>query len=161
MKAISDNTIRIRHRITPSRIDALKMRIAELLPEVPASHRVEALARGLQFRTWASLLAWKKTNDGELREVDASAFVRHLGSRGRQVPEIAFDCLISLTRPGMGGAIPTIEQALASMGGDTWEAWTSGAHEYEARILAQMAFVRERVQSSVAPGVDPVTMPRA
>lgn len=145
MNPQSDDTIRIKHRIIPARIDALKVRVAELIPEVPASHRVEALARGLGFRTWASLLAWKQTGAEDRREVCAAEFRDYLASRGETVPKIAFESAISLTSPRGDGRIPTREEALASMGADTWDAWGSGNSEYEDKINAQITFVKEAI----------------
>ncbi|MCS4090167.1 hypothetical protein [Rhizobium sp. BK176] len=137
--------IRVKHSITPDRIDALKARLSELIPEVRASHRVEALARGLEFRTWASLLAWKRAPDGDAyRPVDADAFVGYLASHGFAVPGIAFDCAMSLTRRGRGGLIPVREEALKSMGQDTWDAFASGNRAFEDKVNEQIEFIRVR-----------------
>lgn len=136
--------IRVKHSITPSRIDALKVRLSELIPDVQASHRVEALARGLEFRTWASVLAWKKAADGdEYRAVDGDEFVNYLSFHGFDVPVIAFDCAMALTRPGRGGVIPTREEALFGMGQDTWDAWGSGNRDYEDQVNAQIRFIHQ------------------
>lgn len=38
-----------------------------------------------------------------------------------------------MTRPDRGGGIPLPEDALASMGWDTWESWGTGNRAYEDR----------------------------
>jgi hypothetical protein len=154
--AVHNNSdrIRVRYSITPARIDALKARLAELAPDVQASHRVEALARGLEFRTWASLLAWKKTTTGNERHVDVDAFVDYLASHGMQTPKIVFESIIALTSPRLGGVIPTREQALISMGYDTWEAWGGGNRHYEDQVNAQIKFVRQSIEAEKARRVE-------
>ncbi|MBY3432905.1 hypothetical protein HFN89_01775 [Rhizobium laguerreae] len=143
--------IRITHSIIPVRIDALKTRLSELIPHVQASHRVEALARGLQFRTWASLIAWRKTaNIDERRSVDADAFAEYLADHGFDVPPIALDCAMSLTQPGRGGLIPARDEALFRMGQDTWDAWGSGNRDYEDKVNAQIRFIQQSWEASTS-----------
>lgn len=88
--AVNTDRIRVRHTITPERIDHIKTMLTDFLPGVPASHRVEALARGLEFRTWASLLAWEKNTTGEDRHIDEDAFNDYLASKGFAPSLIAF-----------------------------------------------------------------------
>lgn len=145
---MQNDKIRVKYSITPARIDALKARLAELIPDVQASHRVEALARGLEFKTWASLLAWRKTTNREERHVDVEAFVAYLASHDcAPVPQIVFECIMALTTPGPGGLIPTREQALVSMGHDTWDSWGSGNRHYEDKVNAQISFVKKCIEA--------------
>lgn len=147
----NSDRFRVKHSIIPARIDALKARLSELIPEVQASHRVEALARGLEFRTWAALLAWKKVPDGDqYRPVDVEAFVDYLSSHGFEVPGIAFDCAMALTRPGTNGSIPTREHALFVMGQDTWEALGTGNRHYEDQVNAQIRFIQKSWEAEQA-----------
>lgn len=146
----SSNRIRVRYTITPQRIDRLKAMLADFLPDVPASHRVEALARGLEFRTWASLLAWKKTTDVEERYVDQEAFNQYLTSKGVGANPIAFESAMSMTRPSPCGLLPLPEDALAAMGRDTWDAWGTGYSDYEDKINAQIKFVMAATKAAEA-----------
>lgn len=147
----NSDKIRVKHSIIPARIDALKARLSELIPEVQTSHRVEALARGLEFRTWASLLAWTKAPDGdEYRTIDVDAFVDYLSSRGFDIPGIAFDCAMALTRPGANGSIPSREHALFAMGQDTGDAWGSGNRDYEDKANAQIRFIQQSWETEQA-----------
>ena len=47
----------LRIPVTRSHLDALKGGLTKVLPDVKSSHRVEALGRGLGFRTYAALRA--------------------------------------------------------------------------------------------------------
>jgi hypothetical protein len=122
----------------------MKARLSELIPGVQASHRVEALARGLEFRTWASLLAWTKAPDrDEYRTIDTAAFVDYLSSRGYVVLGIAFDCAMSLTKPRKDGDIPDRDYALFYMGQDTWDAMFTGYRALEDEMNARIRFIHQ------------------
>ncbi|MCV9964080.1 hypothetical protein OIU34_19550 [Pararhizobium sp. BT-229] len=146
----SSDKIRVRYTVTPQRIDYLKAMLADFLPDVPASHRVEALARGLEFRTWASLLAWKKTTHGEDRYIDEEAFNKYLASKGFAASPLAFESAMSMTRPNPCFHMPLPEDALASMGWDTWDSWGTGNRAYEDKMNAQIKFVSEAHEAADA-----------
>ncbi len=62
-------------------IESIKRELADLLPNVKSSHRVEAMARGLGWNTNAALRAELALADME-RAVDEGAFADYLGSHG-------------------------------------------------------------------------------
>ena len=71
----------------PVAIADIKSRLAELIPDVWSSDRLEALARGLGFRTYASLRA---TTDaaGQITppgKPDTTGFLRYLADLGYDV----------------------------------------------------------------------------
>ena len=47
----------LRISVAPSAIERIKVQLTQSLPDVKSSHRVEALGRGLGFRTYAALRA--------------------------------------------------------------------------------------------------------
>jgi hypothetical protein len=59
----------LRIRITPLSVKQLKLGLAKSLPDVKSSHRVEALGRGLGFRTYASLFAGSRSSEPCFAEV--------------------------------------------------------------------------------------------
>jgi hypothetical protein len=67
--------------ITPAAIAAIKFDLAKALPAVKASHRVEALARSLGFRTYASMRAASKAPSPHA-SVNGGAFVQYLREHG-------------------------------------------------------------------------------
>jgi hypothetical protein len=62
--------------VTASAVDTIKLSLTRALPEVKSSHRCEALARGLGYRTYASLKA--ETGAGRKAVVDSTAFTAYL-----------------------------------------------------------------------------------
>ncbi len=72
----------LRIRVTPSALDQLKLVLTKSLPDVKSSHRVEALGRGLGFRTYASLLAASRSSDPPIAEVSGSPFREYLQEHG-------------------------------------------------------------------------------
>ena len=56
-------------------VDSMKADLAKYLPHIKSSHRVEALARALGFKTYAALRAVDLFRDGPiLAEVNWSSF---------------------------------------------------------------------------------------
>lgn len=70
--------------LNSNHVRILKRRALEAMPNVSASCRVEALARGLGFNTYAGLRS--ALNAGSvLAEIDEKAFTEHLHRKGTQV----------------------------------------------------------------------------
>ena len=64
-------------------IDSMKADLTNYLPHIKSSHRVEALARGLGFKTYAALRAVDLFWDGPFwAEVNWSAFNDYLKEKG-------------------------------------------------------------------------------
>ena len=76
--------------LTAARSVEMKLDLAKSLPWVKSSHRVEAIARSLGFKTHASLLA--ATHDQETVPciVEGSKFVSYLAEHGFEVTPIEF-----------------------------------------------------------------------
>ncbi len=72
----------LRIRITPPSVRQLKLVLAKSLPDVKSSHRVEALGRGLGFRTYASLLAESRSSEPCSADVSGARFRDYLAERG-------------------------------------------------------------------------------
>jgi hypothetical protein len=68
----------LRIPVTSSAIEQLKSELIKSLPEVKSSHRVEALGRGLGFRTYAGLLAASRSSPPPLATVSGSSFRNYL-----------------------------------------------------------------------------------
>jgi hypothetical protein len=72
----------LRIGITPLSVKQLKLGLAKSLPDVKSSHRVEALGRGLGFRTYASLLAKSRSSKPCFAKVSGAPFRDYLGEHG-------------------------------------------------------------------------------
>lgn len=68
--------------LTSAALDAIKADLRASLPEVKSSHRVEAAARGLGFRSHAALLMALKSPDSNLVAADGSTFRDYLTAHG-------------------------------------------------------------------------------
>lgn len=75
----------LRISVTPSAVDHVKADLARSLEEVKSSHRVEAIARGLGFRSYAALRAASQQPAPPTATVTGAAFVSYLGEHGFQV----------------------------------------------------------------------------
>lgn len=75
--------------VTASAVDAIKLSLTEALPDIKSSHRCEALARGLGYRTYASLLADTKSGGPTAAVVDGAAFIAYLAQHDFQVSDAA------------------------------------------------------------------------
>lgn len=71
--------------ITPASLMALKADLTKSLPDVKSSHRVEALARGLGFQTYAAMRAAVAGEPAVLATANGTSFSRYLSAHG-------FDC---------------------------------------------------------------------
>lgn len=66
--------------INPSNVDIIKLSLTRALPDVKSSHRCEAFARGLGFRTYASLLEEARSGREPTVTADGFAFRQYLAS---------------------------------------------------------------------------------
>lgn len=128
--------------VTRPTLDAIKTDLTRALPDVKSSHRCEALARALGFRTYAAArVATEDGSEAGRREADERAFAAYLAAHGFIVDTIPFHLATaraalaevlaaepSLTMEGMG--IGDRERV-----GDRWE---TGA-ERRARFDASRA----------------------
>lgn len=71
-------------------LSAIKADLTRKLPDVKSSHRCEAIARGLGFRTYASALAAAKADTTETAKVSGDLFVAYLAEHAFNVPSEAF-----------------------------------------------------------------------
>jgi hypothetical protein len=75
----------LRIPVTPSGVDALKAHLTKIIPEVKASHRVEALGRGLGFKTYAGLRAAAQSIRPSTAIVSGASFTAYLVEHGFEV----------------------------------------------------------------------------
>jgi hypothetical protein len=111
--------------IVANDLDPLKGQLLALVPQAQASHRAEALARGLGFGSNAALRAEVAAGPAHC-EVDNRAFVDFLASR--DVPDVPYDTLseavVRVKRPDLRAAIAAVmdrEPELGSRGYRTWD----------------------------------------
>jgi hypothetical protein len=71
--------------VTMESIASAKVILRELLPSVKSTHRAEAVARCLGFRTHATLIALLKTEDRRVVQFAPDSFVKFLRDRGQEV----------------------------------------------------------------------------
>ena len=76
--------------VTSAGLDALKADLTRTLPEVKSSHRCEAIARGLGFRTYAALLSTTRSPDPVIATVHGAAFSAYLAEHRFDVPPHPF-----------------------------------------------------------------------
>ncbi|WP_433949950.1 hypothetical protein [Brevundimonas bullata] len=111
--------------INANDLDPLKGQLLALVPQAQASHRAEALARGLGFGSNAALRAGVAAGPTEC-EIDNRAFVDFLASR--EVPDVPYDTLseavVRVKRSDLRAAIAAVmdrEPELGSRGYRTWD----------------------------------------
>ena len=66
--------------VAASNLDTIKLALTRALPDVKSSHRCEAIARGLGFRTYASLLEAGRSEKVPTVTADGAAFRQYLAS---------------------------------------------------------------------------------
>jgi hypothetical protein len=76
--------------VTPASIDAIKLELTKTLSAVKSSHRCEAIAHGLGYRTYAGLLVAVDAAPPEMATVQGSAFRTYLVQHGFDVSPLAF-----------------------------------------------------------------------
>lgn len=77
-------------RITPASLMALKADLTKSLPDVKSSHRVEALARGFGFLTYAAMRAAVAGEQVVLAAATGTSFSRYLSAHGFDSSPIPF-----------------------------------------------------------------------
>jgi hypothetical protein len=75
----------LRIPITPSGLDELKAYLTKALPEIKSSHRVEALGRGLGFKTYAALRAAAQSSEMPMATVSGMRFTSYLAEHSFEV----------------------------------------------------------------------------
>lgn len=76
--------------VTASNLDAIKLALTKALPDVKSSHRGEAIARGLGYRTYASLLEAARSGRNPSATADSGAFIRYLAEQDFNVSSPPF-----------------------------------------------------------------------
>lgn len=71
--------------VSADRLDAIKAELTRKLPDVKSSHRCEAIARGLGFRTYATALTAVKVETSETAQVRGDLFAAYLADHGFDV----------------------------------------------------------------------------
>jgi hypothetical protein len=87
---MEDAVFALKLTITKSGLLYLKAQLRQTLPRVKSSHRCKAIARGLGFRTYASLLSTIRSLGSVLVTADAAAFCKYLMEHGSDVPPRTF-----------------------------------------------------------------------
>lgn len=116
--------------ITQPSLASIKSELTKLLPNVKSSHRCEALARGLGYRTYASLLASLQRPEPLVATASGSAFVAYLAEHNFAVKSPPFYRAVALpVLQSVLEAMPTLTMAGVG-GGDIqrrsdgkWENW--------------------------------------
>jgi hypothetical protein len=75
----------LRIPVTPSHVDALKADLIKTLPEVKSSHRVEALGRGLGFKTYAALRAVAESTVPLMATISGASFSGYLAEHSFKI----------------------------------------------------------------------------
>ena len=151
-------------KLFPLQMRAMKDRLSRLVPNAKSSHRVEALARGLGFGTWAAALEWSSTEDEAYIDLETARFSKYLADKGYDVPGLALESVFTLCRPTREGVIPSIDEALKTMGAETFAAMfdgmgTSVYRDYEDALNAQIGFVKSALTRKQ--GTSELRMPKA
>lgn len=105
-------------------LDPLKGQLHALVPQAQASHRSEALARGLGFGSNAALRVRVAAGPADC-EVDNRAFVEFLASRG--VPEVPWDTLseavVRVKRADQRTAVAAVMEREPDLGTGGFQTW--------------------------------------
>jgi hypothetical protein len=77
--------------VSADRLGAIKAELTHKLPDVKSSHRCEAIARGLGFRTYAGALAAVKAEKFEIVQVRGALFTAYLAEHAFSIsPRILY-----------------------------------------------------------------------
>jgi hypothetical protein len=80
--------LEIRTPITPGTIGAIKHELTETIGDVKSSHRIEASARALGFRTYASMLDAAKSGHAAANTANGAIFRHYLDQHGFNVEAV-------------------------------------------------------------------------
>ena len=122
-----------------SDIERIKQELAALLPEVKSSHRVEAMARGLGWKTNAALRAELAGTEME-RLVDDRAFTDYLKDHGfaeawfGSLSEAVVRCKFSAERDAIKLVLAQ-EATLTRYGLGVFEPWRKTPEQREAELI--------------------------
>jgi hypothetical protein len=155
----------LRIPVTLSAVELIKLGLTKSIPKVKSSHRVEALGRGLGFRTYAALLAASQSSVPPSAVVSGAAFLDYLKGHEfeansahlyRAAAHVAIrgvlDCTPKLHIHGLGygrpqrnadGSRQTPEQRYAEFEERREECLGRHAAEAFLRSLALLARVKE------------------
>lgn len=76
--------------VTTATVSAIKLELTKTLSEVKSMHRCEAIARGLGYRTYSSLLDDSNSTPTALATIDGGAFGAYLQHHGFDVSSLPF-----------------------------------------------------------------------
>jgi hypothetical protein len=88
--------------VTFAGIEAIKADLTRALPEVKSSHRCEAIARGLGFRTYAALLAASRLPVPVFATAQGAAFSAYLADHRFDTRSLPFYRAVALHRDSRG-----------------------------------------------------------
>lgn len=133
--------------VSASGVDAIRLSLTKTQANIKSSHRCEALARGLGYRTYASLLADTKVGESRIAAVDGTAFVAYLAQHEFQVSEAAlYQAAAGVALQSVLGQWPTL--ALNGFGAGDRERrpdgqWETGAERQDRLSKGRIALLRE------------------
>ena len=162
----------LRIPVTPSGLDELKAHLTKVLPEVKSSHRVEALGRGLGFKTYAALREAAQSSETPMATVSGASFTTYLAEHSfeidaahlyRAAAQVAINGVLDkmprLSIHGIGFGRPQRKQD------NTWETpqqsyskfverrqECQGLHAAEAFLLALMLLSRIQPTKTITSG---------
>jgi hypothetical protein len=97
--------------VTMTALDIIKLALTKSHPSVKSSHRCEAIARGLSYLTYASLLADAKAGAGNIASVNGKAFRAYLAQHDFNVPGSAlYRAVASAALHGVAERYPTLTE---------------------------------------------------
>jgi len=135
--------------ITRSALVAMKTDLARALPDVKSSHRVEGLARGFGFRTYAALRAATLSGDAPIVTADGRAFTNYLHEHRFSVSEKCF--YLAAGRAALQSVLRrTPNLGIHGIYSGRPERISSGALESESEVDARLVRLREELIEDAA-----------
>lgn len=124
--------------VTSASLDTIKAELTRTMSGVKSSHRCEAIARGLDYRTYAAFLAATRAPIADHATAQGSAFSGYLAEHGFNAPLLAFyhavtrvarqavlERMPKLTMRGIGVGAPSLKSD------DTRENWKDLAAKFD------------------------------
>lgn len=162
----------LRIPVTPSSLDALKAHVTKTIPEVKSSHRVEALGRGLGFKTYAALRAAAQSTKPSTAVVSGAIFTSYLTEHGFEVdPAVLYRAAAQVAINGVLERMPRLSIYGIGLGrpqrnqDNTWETpqqrnsrfaeqqqECQGLHAAEAFLLALALLSRIQPTKTITSG---------
>jgi hypothetical protein len=133
----------LRIPITPASIKSLKAYLVGALPRVKASHRIEAAARGLGFKTHAAMLHGARVSDCTSSAADGAPFTSYLRERGFDVEPIhLYHAVAQVAVAAVMNKVPRLSMRGYGFGRPQWDSerkrWETGQEEY-AKFVEERA----------------------